>query len=207
MTTENGPAPASAHSAGVVAVRERILAASQTNARQVELGSGQRLHIIEAGSGAEVLFLHGSGTSSLSLLPVIERLDGVHAIAVDRPGFGLSEAVRVPRERFRQAAVELLDEILDALLLERPALAGQSMGGTWALWYGLARPERVGRIALLGSSPLLPGTRPPAPLRAMAAPVAGDLLARIVPPDARMVVRLMSSMAEKDTIVRYPDLI
>ena len=205
MTTGN--APASAHADRMVALRDRIVAASTAIARQVELGSGHRLQVIEAGSGAEVLFLHGSGTSSLSLLPLIERLDGVHAIALDRPGFGLSDAVPVPRKRFRQAAVDLLDEVLDALRVERPTLAGQSMGGTWALWYGLARPERVGRIALLGSSPLLPGTRPPAPLRAMATPVVGDLLARMTKPDARMVVRLMSSMGEKDTIVRYPNLI
>ena len=41
----------------------------------------------------------------------------------------------------------------------------------------------------------------------MAAPVVGDLLARVVKPNAKLVVRLMSSMGEKDTIVRYPDLI
>jgi pimeloyl-ACP methyl ester carboxylesterase len=40
----------------------------------------------------------------------------------------------------------------------------------------------------------------------MAAPVVGDLLAH-VKPNATMVVRFMSSVGEKDTIVRYPDLI
>ena len=41
----------------------------------------------------------------------------------------------------------------------------------------------------------------------MATPVVGDLLTRIVKPNAKMLVRLMSSVGEKDTIVRYPDLI
>lgn len=41
----------------------------------------------------------------------------------------------------------------------------------------------------------------------MATPVIGDVLARVVKPNAKMVVRLMSSVGEKDTIVRYPDLI
>jgi pimeloyl-ACP methyl ester carboxylesterase len=41
----------------------------------------------------------------------------------------------------------------------------------------------------------------------MAAPVVGDLLRGVVKPNAKMVVRLMSSMGEKDTIVRNPDLI
>jgi pimeloyl-ACP methyl ester carboxylesterase len=79
--------------------------------------------------------------------------------------------------------------------------------GPGVLWYALARPDRIRRLVLLGSAPLLPGTRVPAPLRATAAPVVGDLLARVVKPNAKMVVRLMSSMGEKDTIVRYPDLI
>jgi hypothetical protein len=81
------------------------------------------------------------------------------------------------------------------------------MGATWALWYALARPGRVRRLALLGSAPLLPGTRAPAPLRVMAAPIVGDLFPRLVKPSAKMVVRMMSSMGEGETIVRHPDLI
>ena len=175
--------------------------------RHIEVRSGRRVHVIEAGEGPPVVFLHGSSTSSLSLLPVLERLEGVRAIAVDRPGFGLSESVRVPRERFRAAAVEFLDEVLDELGLQAPALAGNSMGGTWALWHALARPERVRRVVLLGSAPLLPGTHPPLPLRVSATPVVGDLLPRVVKPNRKLVVRLMASMGERDTIVRYPQLI
>lgn len=175
--------------------------------RQIELRSGRSVHLIETGEGATALFLHGSMTSSVSFLPLLEHLDGMHAVVVDRPGFGLSDPVHVPRERFRQAAVEFIGEIVDALGSERPALVGNSMGGTWALWYALARPERVRRLVLLGSAPLLPGTHAPAPLRVMAAPVVGGLLARAVKPNAKMVVRLMSSMGERDTIVGYPDLI
>src|SRR5215213_8629144 len=80
-------------------------------------------------------------------------------------------------------------------------------GGTWALWYALARPERVRRLMLLTGAPLLPGTRSAAPVRVMAAPVVGDLLAGVVKPNAKMVVRLMSAMGEGDTIDRYPELI
>jgi pimeloyl-ACP methyl ester carboxylesterase len=41
----------------------------------------------------------------------------------------------------------------------------------------------------------------------MATPVIGHVLARVLKPNAKMVVRLMSSVGERDTIVRYPDLI
>ena len=204
--TEVSGEPVPAHSDAVLAVHGRMIGASPARSRHIEVRSGRRVHLIEAGEGPPVVLLHGSNTSSLSLLPVFEHLEGVRAIAVDRPGFGLSEPVHVPRGRFREAAIQFVDEILDELGLETSALAGQSMGGTWALWYALACPERVRRLVLIGSAPLLPGTRPPAPVRAMATPVVGDLLAR-VKPNATMVVRLMSSMGEKDTIVRYPDLI
>jgi pimeloyl-ACP methyl ester carboxylesterase len=175
--------------------------------RHIEVRSGRRVRVIDAGEGPPVVFLHGSSTSSLSLLPVLERLEGVRAIAVDRPGFGLSEPVRVPRARFRDAAVEFLDEVLDELGLQTSAFAGNSMGGTWALWYALARPERVQRLVLLGSAPLLPGTRAPIPLRVTAAPLVGDLLPHVVKPNRKMLLRLMASMGEQDTIVRYPELI
>jgi pimeloyl-ACP methyl ester carboxylesterase len=184
-----------------------MLDASPARSREIQLRSGRRVHVIEAGEGPPVVLLHGSSTSSLSLLPLLERLEGVRAIAVDRPGFGLSEPAHVPRARFRDAAIEFLDEVVDELALETSALAGNSMGGTWALWYALARPERVSRLVLLGSAPLLPGTRPPPPLRVMATPVVGDLLTRLVKPDPKMLVRLLASVGEKDTIIRYPDLI
>jgi pimeloyl-ACP methyl ester carboxylesterase len=184
-----------------------MLGASPVRSRHIEVRSGRRVHVIEAGEGPPVVFLHGSSTSSLSLLPLLDHLAGVRAIAVDRPGFGLSEPVRVARERFRDAAIEFLDEVVDELGLEASVLAGNSMGGTWALWYALARPDRVSRLVLLGSVPLLPGTRPPAPLRVAAAPVVGDLLPRVMKPNAKMLVRFMGSMGERDTIVRYPHLI
>ena len=87
------------------------------------------------------------------------------------------------------------------------SLAGGSMGGLWSIWYALARPDRVHRLILLGSAPLLPGTRVPAPLRVMTTPLVGDLLTRLVRPNRKRVVRLMTSMGEGATITRHPDLL
>src|SRR6266508_2637254 len=169
------------HPDEVVAVHERILAVSPAQGRDIKVGAGRRVHVIEAGEGPPVVLLHGSSTSSLLLLPLLERLKGLRGIVVDRPGFGLSDPADAPRERFRRAAVEWLDGVLDALGLDATALAGNSMGGTWALWYALARPERVRRLVLLGAAPLLPGTRVPPPLRVMATPKIGELLQRMKP--------------------------
>ncbi len=199
-------APVPAHSDEVVEVHERLLRSYSLRSQYVDVGSG-RLHVVESGAGPPVILLHGTNTSALSFLPLLEHLDGLRVIAVDRPGFGLSAPSNVPRERFRGAAVEFLEELVDELALESFALAGNSMGGTWALWYALHRPERVRRLVLIGSAPLLPGTCAPAPLRLVTVPVVGDLLTRLLKPNAKMVVRLLSSVGEKDTIVRHPDVI
>ena len=200
------PGDTVAHSPELLGIHERMLGTAGAQARFLPVRSGRRVHVVEAGDGPPVVALHGSSTSSLSLMPLLERVDGVRMLAVDRPGFGLSDSVHVPRSRFRDAAVEFVDEVLDALGIDSCALAGQSMGGAWAVWYAHARPSRVRRLALLGSTPLLPRTRPPMPMRLMTIPVIGDVLAR-VKPNAKMVVRFMASMGEDDTIVRYPDLV
>lgn len=195
------------HPEEVVGVHERALAGSSAQGRRIEIEPGRKVHVIETGEGPPLVLLHGSSTSALLLLPLLERLDGVRAIAVDRPGFGLSEPIDVPPERFADATVEWLDSLLDALGLDVTALLGNSMGGVWALWYALAHPERVSRLVLLGATPLLPGTRVPLPLRVMVTPKLGELLQRLIPPSRKMVVRMMGFMGEKRTIIDYPDQI
>jgi pimeloyl-ACP methyl ester carboxylesterase len=197
---------AAGHPDEVREVYERILADAVVGHRYIETSSGRRVHLIEAGEGPPVVLLHGGGTSSLSHLPFLAHLEGVRAINVDRPGFGLSDPVHAPRERYRDSAIEFIDEVLDRLELESSALAGASGGGIWALWYTLAHPERVRRLVLLTGVPLLPGTRFPATLRVMVAPLVGDLMARMKP-SRQMVVRFMAAMGEKDTIVRHPKVI
>ena len=184
-----------------------MLSRSPGRHRHVQIRRGQRAHVVEAGEGRPALFLHGTNTSSLSFLSLMGHLEGVRAIAVDRPGRGLSDPAPVGRSRFRDAAVEFVDDVLTALKLDAVTLVGQSGGGVWALWYAMARPERVRSLVLLGSVPLLPGTRCPAPLRLMATPGLGPVLARLAKPTPRSLVRLLSSVGEGETIVRYPELI
>jgi pimeloyl-ACP methyl ester carboxylesterase len=190
-----------------VAVHERVLAGSSAQGRYIDIGPSQRAHVIEAGDGPPLVVIHGSSPTALLFLPLLERLRGVRAIAVNRPGFGLSDPVDMPRGRYREAAVECLGNVLDALGLAETALLGNSMGGTWALWYALAHPDRVRRLVLLGAPPLLPGTRVPPPLRLVAIPKIGEFLSRKMPSTPKTVVQNMGGMGEKDTIVNYPDQI
>ena len=126
---------------------------------------------------------------------------------VDRPGFGLSDPDDFPRSSFRQCATRFVDDVLDELQLESAVMAGASGGGSWAVWYALDRPERVRGLVMLGSVPLLPHARIPLGIRLMATPALGNVLSRTVRPGRRMLLRLMSSVGEGDTILRHPDLL
>lgn len=196
--------------ARVAAVQQRLLseAGVDVRPRRLRLDDGAMLQVLEAGDGEPVVLLHGSGNNAVSLLPLIEHLHGRRVLALDRPGHGLSEPLDAGTGNPRRTAVDVLTRVLDVLELDRVDLLGNSTGGSWSLWLALDRPERVSRIVLVGATPLLPGTRPPLPLRLMTTPVLGDLLRRVMPePSPDSVKKMMSSMGEGDTIGRYPGLI
>lgn len=205
MTT---PSRSSVHTAEIIDTYHRMLPATKVRRRYLTLADGVRIHVVEAGDGPPVVFLHGMNTSSLSWVPLLEHLRQTRMIAVDRPGRGLSDPWPATRRADRRAAaVEFVDQVLTGLELERPVLVGQSGGGIEALWHVLARPERVSGVVLLGATPLLPGSRTPAPLKIAATPVVGYLMSRLMKPTTKALVRLLSSVGEGDTIVNYPELL
>ena len=203
MATRESPGRAG-HPGEVIAAHERVLASSAARSRYFEVAGGRRIHAIEVGDGTPLVMLHGSGPTALQFLPLLERLPGVRAIAVDRPGFGLSDPIEPPSEDYREAAVESVNLILDGLGLTETALLGNSAGGTSALWYALAHPERVTRLILLGAPPLLPRTGVPPPMLAVATPSAGPP-PEMPPPSTEAVIQSMSVFGEGDTIARYPE--
>ena len=117
----------------------------------------------------------------------------------------IREAFR--QEDFREYAVGFVGDVLDVLGLDAAHLVGASGGGIWATWYSLAHPERVRGLVMLGSVPTLPGGRVPLPLRLAATPGIGDLMVRAVKPGRRMLLKMMASVGEAETIVRHPDLL
>jgi pimeloyl-ACP methyl ester carboxylesterase len=195
------------HSAEIRQVYERLLAGGPVRSRHVEVDAGNRVHLLEHGAGPPVVLLHGSGNPAGFLLPLLQALHGVHAIAPDRPGVGLSDPVGLPADRYRETAVAWLDRLLDLLELDTTTLLGHSGGAMWAMWYALAHPDRVRRLVLLGP-PAVPKTRCRLPLRLATTPVAGQLLSRLAPPSPQSILRFAHHMArERDTLARHPGLV
>jgi pimeloyl-ACP methyl ester carboxylesterase len=195
------------HPARMRDVYQRMLRTTGTPGRFVTLDTGRRVHVIEAGDGVPVVHLHGNNTSALSHLMLLQHSISVRSCLVDRPGMGLSDPSDFPRGRFRDFAVRFVDDVLDALELDTAVLAGASGGGVYAIWYALQYPQRVRGLVMLGSPPTLPGGHLPLPIRLMATPVLGDVMTRAVKPGRRMLLRMMASVGEADTITRHPDLL
>ncbi len=206
MTTA-GNAAAPRHTPAIEDVYRRMLRAAGVQGRFVPRPSGRRVHVVTAGDGPSVLHLHGTNTSALSHLMLPGRTPGMRSYLVDRPGCGLSDPDAFRAGHFREYAVGFVGEVLDVLGLDATLLVGASGGGIWATWYALAHPERVRGLVMLGSVPTLPGGRAPLPLRLAATPGVGDLMARAVKPGRRMLLKMMASMGEAETIVRHPDLL
>lgn len=124
---------------------------------------GARLHVREAGSGPAILLIHGLGGQSAHFdYGMVDTLARSHrVVVVDRPGSGYSQrGPGTPADISTQAAA--LAALIDKLGLQRPTIAGHSLGGAIALTLALEHPEKVGALALI--APLTHVQRAPAPV-------------------------------------------
>ncbi|WP_409235346.1 alpha/beta fold hydrolase [Streptomyces sp. PA5.6] len=96
-----------------------------------------------AGAGEPLLLLHGIGHHRQAWDPVFEILAAEHdVIAVDLPGFGRSPALPEELEYGLPAVVPALGAFCEALRIERPHVAGNSLGGLLALEMGREKLAR-----------------------------------------------------------------
>lgn len=117
------------------------------------LRSGLKIRAVELGDPASppLLLVHGLGCSAYTFqrnMPVLAAA-GIRTIAVDLKGHGLSDKPLAREEYTIDSFVEHLRDILDALGLERPALAGHSLGGSLSYHFASRYPERVRCLGLL----------------------------------------------------------
>ncbi|MFZ1993605.1 MAG: alpha/beta fold hydrolase [Solirubrobacteraceae bacterium] len=107
-----------------------------------------RVHYIDEGSGRPILMCHGNPTWSFLYRHLILQLrDRFRCIAVDYPGFGLSERPAdygyTPGEH---AAV--VGELVDELDLSEMIVMGHDWGGPIGLSVACAYADRVGGLVL-----------------------------------------------------------
>jgi pimeloyl-ACP methyl ester carboxylesterase len=126
------------------------------NDRTLRLDNGRRLGYALYGDpeGRPVFYFHGLPGSRIEarLADGIAARRGIHLIALDRPGFGLSEF------HPRRTILEWPDDVVkvaDALRIERFAAVGVSGGGPYAAACALRIPQRVSSVSIVcGLAPL-----------------------------------------------------
>lgn len=105
---------------------------------------GGELYYEAHGRGPALIFAHGIGGNALSWWQQVPAFgDRYTCIVFDAPGFGRSDD---PSGEWTQ--VDALAALIDHLELADVRLVAQSMGGTAALGYAIARPERVRALVM-----------------------------------------------------------
>jgi pimeloyl-ACP methyl ester carboxylesterase len=137
------------------------------------------LYYERRGAGSPLVLLHGIGHHWQAWIPVLDRLAARHTVyAVDLPGFGSSPLPEAGLPDGMASAVAGLREAFLEWGLDRPHVAGNSLGGALALELavagaaasatafspaGFARPWEA-HLALANLRSLRLGTRLPEPL-------------------------------------------
>jgi pimeloyl-ACP methyl ester carboxylesterase len=118
--------------------------------RYVDTADGQ-VHYRELGSGAPLLLLHQTASSSVMWERAMGCLaEGRRLIAMDTPGFGGSDPPAAqPADGLAYYAGRVAG-FLDALGLDRADVAGHHTGAMIAAELAAAHPERVGRLVMIG---------------------------------------------------------
>lgn len=129
---------------------------SDINGKTIHLPDGRRLGYEEYGvaSGVSVLFFHGAPGSSYVHTDIAEiaAQRGIRLIAVDRPGYGLSDPH--PGRTFLSWADDIA-ALTDMLGIARFSIIGFSGGCPYALACAYKLPDRAKKIVLVGA--LVPG--------------------------------------------------
>ncbi|HSW15359.1 MAG TPA: alpha/beta hydrolase [Solimonas sp.] len=102
----------------------------------VTLRDGAQMHYWDIGRGPTCVLLHGFGMHAWMWLPNILPLATRHRfILPDLRGFGGSHRLPIRKENALEQHADDLEDLLVALKLDNPALAGLSMGACTALEY------------------------------------------------------------------------
>src|SRR3954465_15823124 len=98
-----------------------------------------------------VVFVHGAGLdhSSFGLQSRYFGYHGWNVLALDLPGHGRSEGPPLPTIG---AMADWVLEVLKALEIDKAVIVGHSMGSLTALECAARFPQRVEKIALLGTA-------------------------------------------------------
>jgi len=173
--------------AGTATTRSALIPTAAAPAARVITVSGLETVVAEAGDAADpaLVLVHGFGGSTFGWRSVMEPLaaQGWHVVALDLPGFGLSEKTW-SRSYAHEDQARFVLATMDALHIEHAVVVGHSMGGNVVAWMRELAPARIDGVALIDAAIVEPGA-------ASGAPGAGASTATILAvPQVRRIGRI-----------------
>jgi len=110
--------------------------------RRVEIG-GHRIHYIDEGAGPTLLLLHGNPTWSFLYRHIVRRLSPrVRCVALDLPGFGLSQA-EPGYDYLPLSHARVVEAFIEAVGITAYTPMVQDWGGPIGLWVAGRHAARV----------------------------------------------------------------
>jgi len=117
----------------------------------VDVGSERIFYVAHENlsrSDVPLILVHGAGENHLVWPAALRRMPAVRVYAIDLPGHGKSAGDG--RGSVAEYAA-FIAHLLDALTIDRAAIAGHSMGGAIAQQFGLTYPARAAALILIAT--------------------------------------------------------
>ena len=129
----------------------------ESTSRYVQAGD-LRMHYNEAGDGPPLVMLHGGGAGASSWSNFKQNLPALsehfRCLLVDLPGYGKSDKPII-NDPIWDFYTDVLNDMLEALGIEKAHFAGNSHGGATAVKMALNYPDRVDRLLSMGGGALV----------------------------------------------------
>src|ERR1700682_4171465 len=107
------------------------------------------IHYDDRGSGTPMVFIHGALSSAETWYRPLEAFrDRYRVIAYDSVNHGMSS--NSPRDEPEPDRVDELEGFLQTVGIERPILAGQSMGGMTIIRWAIRHPNEARALIISG---------------------------------------------------------
>lgn len=166
-----------------------------------------RIRVSEIGEGTPVLVVPGNTGDMFPFTPLLAQMKDHKFFLFNRPGGGLSDGMNHEKVAIRPFIIDLFDQLLAELHLEKVTIMAHSMGCHWSLWYAMARPERVEKLVLIGNPGRVMLGKTPLPLKMMVKPIIGEhAVKKMVPKDYDHALNGLKMMGtNEDVLANMPN--
>lgn len=112
--------------------------------------SGKKIYFERRGAGPPLLFVHGWGGTSMSLLPLAKMFLSYETIVLDLPGFGKSD---LPDSSWGvEEYTSLINQFCLKLGIEKITYFGHSFGGSLGIYLASSNSSLIGKLILCNSA-------------------------------------------------------